>query len=148
MNGGRRVHTAHARFHLLVSNFASYLLIEIFPIILCHESEQREEGPPKGVEAGVVIVGVLSHPDAREALGTLPATTRRPVTLRRKDPVRHHTHTYRNTVLLRGSVGWVELTLLHCHFHKAEGPVSPGGNNDSLDIGGAEINLHSFIQCL
>ncbi len=36
------------------------VMIEVFPVILCHESEKREKSPSEGVEAGVAVVGVSS----------------------------------------------------------------------------------------
>lgn len=38
-----------------------YLVVEIFPVILCHQAKQGQKSPPKGVEAGVAVVGVPSR---------------------------------------------------------------------------------------
>lgn len=58
---------------------SAYLLVKVFPIILSHQSKQREEGPTKSVKAGVIIVRVASKSHASVALGTLPATKRESV---------------------------------------------------------------------
>lgn len=52
---------------------AAHLLVKVFPVILGHQSKQRQEGPTKRVKAGVTVVWVLSHFDARVPLRTLPA---------------------------------------------------------------------------
>lgn len=64
-----------------VSNPTAYLLIKVFPVILCHQSKQRQKGPTKWVKAGIIVVWVPSHFDARETLWTLPATNRECVKL-------------------------------------------------------------------
>lgn len=46
------------------------LLVKVFPEILCHESEQGEEGPAEGVKAGVAIVWITTCFDTCEALRT------------------------------------------------------------------------------
>lgn len=35
-----------------------YQHVEIFPEVLCHESEERQEGPAEAVEAGVSVVWI------------------------------------------------------------------------------------------
>lgn len=51
-----------------------HLLVKVLPVVLCHQSEQREEGPTKWVETGVAIVGVRSHSLANIPLWAPPAT--------------------------------------------------------------------------
>lgn len=53
---------------------AAHLPVKVLPGVLCHQSEQREKGPTKWVEAGVAIIRVLSHSDASIPLWTAPAT--------------------------------------------------------------------------
>lgn len=53
------------------------LLIKVFPEVLSHESEKRQEGPAEGVEAGVAVVWVTASFDTYEALWTEPACTHR-----------------------------------------------------------------------
>lgn len=38
--------------------FGSYQLIKILPVILSHESKQRQEGPAECVKARVAVIGV------------------------------------------------------------------------------------------
>lgn len=64
-----------------LSNSTAYLLVKVFPEILCHQSKQWEECPTKWVKAGVTIVWVLSRFLAYVPLRTLPATNREPVRL-------------------------------------------------------------------
>lgn len=35
-----------------------YLMIEVFPVVLCHKSEESQEGPAKSVKTCVAIVWV------------------------------------------------------------------------------------------
>lgn len=56
---------------------ATDLLVEVFPVVLRHESEQREERPAEGVEAGVAVVGIASRFDTSEALWTEPVGAQR-----------------------------------------------------------------------
>lgn len=65
---------------------AAHLLVKVFPVILGHQSKQRQEGPTKRVKAGVVVVWVPSHFDARVPIRTLPATKTAVVKLRVKCP--------------------------------------------------------------
>lgn len=51
-----------------------HLLVKVLPVVLCHQSEQREEGPTKWVETGVAIVGIRSHSLANIPLWAPPAT--------------------------------------------------------------------------
>lgn len=82
-----RLYVLHAwKSSSTLSNSTAYLLVKVFPVVLCHQSKQREEGPTKWVEAGVTIVWVLSHSLAYEPLRTLPATNRESVRLRRNLP--------------------------------------------------------------
>ena len=37
---------------------SQHFLVDIFPIILCHQTESRQEGPTKGVKTGVPKVRV------------------------------------------------------------------------------------------
>lgn len=67
-----------------LSHRTPYLLVKSFPVILCHQSKQREERPTKGVKAGVIVVWVPSHSDAKVPLWTLPATNTECVKLRKK----------------------------------------------------------------
>lgn len=50
----------------------TYLLVEALPAVLRHQSEEGEEGPGEGVEAGVAVVRVLACLQAPVALGTCP----------------------------------------------------------------------------
>lgn len=72
-----------------LSNSTAYLLVKVFPVILCHQSKQREEGPTKWVKAGVTIVWVPSHSVAWVPLRTLPATNRESVRLSRNRPFQY-----------------------------------------------------------
>lgn len=65
---------------------AAHLLVKAFPVILGHQSKQRQEGPTKRVEAGVIVVWVPSHFDASVPLRTLPAAKTAVVRLREKCP--------------------------------------------------------------
>lgn len=56
--------------------FATDLLVEILPEVLSHESEERQERPAEGVEAGVSVIGVPAGFLAGESLRTLPGTQR------------------------------------------------------------------------
>lgn len=49
-----------------------YQLEEVLPVVLCHEAEERQEGPAEGVIAGVAIVGVPPGFHALVTLGALP----------------------------------------------------------------------------
>lgn len=51
------------------------LLVEVFPEVLGHESEEGEERPAEGVKAGVVVVWITTSFDAYEALRTEPVRT-------------------------------------------------------------------------
>lgn len=51
------------------------LLVEVFPVVLRHESEQGEECPAEAVEAGVAIVWIAATFDAYKALWTEPVRT-------------------------------------------------------------------------
>lgn len=46
------------------------LLVEVFPVVLSHESEQREERPAEGVKTGVAVVGITATFDTYVALWT------------------------------------------------------------------------------
>lgn len=48
----------------------TYQHVQIFPEVLCHESEKRKKGPTEAVKACVAIVWVPSGFHAREALWT------------------------------------------------------------------------------
>lgn len=58
--------------HFLSAKFP-HLLVKVLPVVLRHQSEEREEGPTKGVETGVAIVGVRSHSLANVPLWAPPA---------------------------------------------------------------------------
>lgn len=88
-------------------HFTAYLLVKVFPVILCHQPKQREEGPTKWVKAGVIIVWVPSHSDAGEPLWTLPATNRESVNLRKSSCCR---------VTLCGNVNAESDTFIHGLF--------------------------------
>lgn len=47
-------------------------MVEVLPVVLGHEAEQRQERPAKGVEAGVTIVRVPTRLQAVEAVRALP----------------------------------------------------------------------------
>lgn len=51
-----------------------YLMVEVFPVVLCHQAKQGQEGPPKGVEAGVAVVWVPPRLQAVKPIWTLSAT--------------------------------------------------------------------------
>lgn len=51
------------------------LLVKVFPVVLSHESEKSQEGPAKGVKAGVAVVGITASFDTYETLWTEPANT-------------------------------------------------------------------------
>lgn len=53
------------------------LLVEVFPIVLSHESEQREERPAERVEAGVAIVWITASFHTNETLWTESVNTQR-----------------------------------------------------------------------
>lgn len=59
-------------------------MVEVFPVVLCHQTKQGQKGPPKGVEAGVAIVGVSSCLQTDKPVRTLPAapTQKHNVTLK------------------------------------------------------------------
>ena len=47
-------------FPILQSNRThSYLLVEAFPIVLSHKTEQREKGPAKSIKACVTMVRIF-----------------------------------------------------------------------------------------
>lgn len=47
-------------FYIFESNKTiSHLLIETFPIILCHKTEQGEKGPAKSIKACVTMVRIF-----------------------------------------------------------------------------------------
>lgn len=50
-----------------------YLVVEILPVVLCHQAKQGEKGPPEGVEAGVAVVGVPSRLQTVKPIWTLSA---------------------------------------------------------------------------
>lgn len=59
--------------HLLpFHNF--YLVVEIFPVVLRHQAKQGQKGPPKGVEAGVAVVGVPSRLQTVKPIRALSVT--------------------------------------------------------------------------
>lgn len=63
----------HLISYLLPSSTSfSYLVVEVLPVVLSHEAEQRQEGPAEGVEAGVAVVRVPSRLQAVEAVWALP----------------------------------------------------------------------------
>lgn len=49
-----------------------YLVVEVFPVVLGHEAEQRQEGPAERVKAGVAVVRVTSRLQAVKAVWALP----------------------------------------------------------------------------
>ena len=51
------------------------LLVEVLPVVLGHESEEREEGPAEGVEAGVAVIWIPTRFHTREALWAEPVRT-------------------------------------------------------------------------
>ncbi len=53
------------------------VMIEVLPVILCHESEEREKSPSEGVEAGVAVVRVSSGLQTFETIRTFAAETGR-----------------------------------------------------------------------
>lgn len=53
------------------------LLVEVFPKVLGHESEQREECPAERVKAGVAIVWITASFDTNETLWTESVNTHR-----------------------------------------------------------------------
>ncbi len=53
-----------------------YLLVEVFPEVLCHESEEWEEGPAECVKTCVVVVRITACFYTREALWTLSVIPR------------------------------------------------------------------------
>lgn len=67
----------------------AYLLVKVFPVILSHQSEQREEGPAERVKAGVIVVWVESNFEASVPLWALPTTNKQPVKLRKCHPSPH-----------------------------------------------------------
>lgn len=70
-----------------VSPSSAYLLVKVFPIVLCHQSKQWKEGPTKWVETGVAIVWITSYPSACETLRTLPASKKKSVKCWRKSDI-------------------------------------------------------------
>jgi len=54
------------------SDSLANLLVEVFPVVLGHESEQGEEGPAEGVEARVAVVWIAARFDTFKALWTEP----------------------------------------------------------------------------
>lgn len=38
----------------------AYLLVEIFPVVLSHQSEEREESPTKVIKAGEAIIWIVA----------------------------------------------------------------------------------------
>lgn len=59
-------------------------MVEVFPVVLCHQTKQGQKGPPKGVKAGVAIVGVSSCLQTDKPVRTLSAaqTQKHNVTLK------------------------------------------------------------------
>lgn len=51
------------------------LLVEVLPVVLGHESEQREERPAEGVEAGVAVVWITTRLHTYKTLWTEPGRT-------------------------------------------------------------------------
>ena len=49
-------------------------MVEVFPVVLCHQAEQRQEGPPEAVEAGVAVVWIPSCLQTVEPVWALSAT--------------------------------------------------------------------------
>lgn len=49
-------------------------MIEVLPVVLGHQPEQRQESPAKAVKAGITIVRVPSYSQTVKSLRTLPAT--------------------------------------------------------------------------
>lgn len=50
--------------------FQTNLLVEVFPVVLRHESEKGEEGPTEGVEACVSVVWITASFETYKALWT------------------------------------------------------------------------------
>lgn len=51
-----------------------YLVVEIFPVVLRHQAKQGQKGPPKGVEAGVAVIGVPSRLQTVKPIRALSVT--------------------------------------------------------------------------
>lgn len=51
------------------------VMIEVLPVVLCHESEEREKSPSEGVEAGVAVVRVSSGLQTFKTIRTFAAET-------------------------------------------------------------------------
>lgn len=61
-----------ANANVLSTDRQSYLVVQIFPVVLGHEAEQGQEGPAKGVEASVAVVGVPTRLQTFKPIWTLP----------------------------------------------------------------------------
>ena len=47
-------------------------MVEVLPVVLCHEPEEGEEGPAEGVKTGVAIVWVPPRLQTVKAVRALP----------------------------------------------------------------------------
>lgn len=62
-----------------------YQLEKVLPVVLCHETEESQEGPAEGVVAGVAIVGVPPSLYALVALGAVPGSKKWGTVLEREE---------------------------------------------------------------
>lgn len=63
----------------LVHLYETDLLVEVLPVVLSHQSEQRQEGPAERVKAGVAVIWVPARFDAPESLWAQPTTNNKPI---------------------------------------------------------------------
>ena len=111
-------------------DLVSYLLVKVFPVILCHQSKQGKEGPAKGVEACVTIVGVRTTFVAFISLWTLPAGDREPVKLKKNLPFPYSPFIVLLIPQIKQKCSLP--TQLCCCFHKAMDFFGPECNNKDL----------------
>lgn len=58
-------------------NLGFFHLVEQFlPAVLCHEPEERQKSPSKGIKTGVAVVWVPSYFQAVKPIWTLPASAK------------------------------------------------------------------------
>lgn len=49
-------------------------MVEVLPVVLRHEAEQRQEGPAEAVEAGVAVVWIPACLQTVKTIRALPET--------------------------------------------------------------------------
>lgn len=69
----------HIRWNFSGTNHVDYidcedtdLTVQVFPVVLCHEPEERQKCPAKGVKAGVAIVRITRCFHTVKTIWTFP----------------------------------------------------------------------------